>query len=43
MIVHNVDINCVRAAEKDDFDYAFDFKQIYRPLEGGNTFTRDLS
>jgi predicted amidohydrolase len=42
VIVHNVDIAGARDAEKDDFDYAFDFKQIYRPLEDGSTFTRDL-
>jgi predicted amidohydrolase len=42
VIVHNVDIEGARESEKDDFDYAFDFKQIYRPLEDGSTFTRDL-
>jgi len=43
VIVHNVDIEGAQESEKDDFDYAFDFKQIYRPLEEGSTFTRDLS
>ncbi|CAA9504038.1 MAG: hypothetical protein AVDCRST_MAG53-2315 [uncultured Solirubrobacteraceae bacterium] len=43
VIVHNVDIEGAQESEKDDFDYAFDFKQIYRPLEDGSTFTRDLS
>ena len=43
VIVHNVDIEGARDAEKDDFDYAFDFKQVFRPLEGGSTFTRDVS
>ena len=43
VIVHNVDIEGAQGSEKDDFDYAFDFKQIYRPLEDGSTFTRDLS
>jgi predicted amidohydrolase len=43
VIVHNVDVEGATESEKDDFDYAFDFKQIYRTLEGGNTFTRDLS
>jgi len=42
VIVHNVDVNGATESEKDDFDYAFDFKQIYRPLEDGSTFTRDL-
>jgi predicted amidohydrolase len=43
VIVHNVDVEGATESEKDDFDYAFDFKQIYRTLEGGSTFTRDLS
>ncbi len=43
VIVHNVDVAGATESEKDDFDYAFDFKQIYRPLEGGSTFTRDLA
>ena len=43
VIVHNVDIQGAQESEKDDFDYAFDFKQIYRPLEDGSTFTRELS
>jgi len=43
VVVHNVDIEGARDSEKDDFDYAFDFKQVFRPLEGGKTFSRDLS
>ena len=43
VIVHNVDIEGARDAEKDDFDYAFDFKQVFRPVDGGRTFTRDVS
>jgi len=43
VIVHNVDIEGARDDEKDDFDYAFDFQQIYRPMQDGSTFTRDLS
>ena len=42
VIVHNLDVEGATESEKDDFDYAFDFKQIYRPMEGG-TFTRDVS
>ena len=42
VIVHNLDIQGARAAEKDDFDYAFDFKEIYRPMEGSRTFTRHV-
>lgn len=43
LIVHNVDIRGEQDEEKDDFDYGFDFKEIYRPMEDGSTFTRDLS
>ncbi len=43
LIVHNVDVQGARDAEKDDFDYAFDFQQVFRPLEGGKTFSRDVS
>jgi predicted amidohydrolase len=43
VIVHNVDIEGARDFERDDFDYGFDFKEIYRPLEGGSTFTRDVT
>ena len=43
VIVHNVDIEGATESEKDDFDYGFDFQQIYRPMEGGRTFTRDVS
>ncbi len=43
VIVHNVDIEGTQESEKDDFDYAFDFKQIYRPVNDGGTFTRDLT
>ncbi len=43
VVVHNVDIEGARESEKDDFDYAFDFKQIYRSLGDSITFTRDLA
>ena len=42
VIVHNVDIEGARDFEREDFDYGFDFKQIYRPLQDGSTFTRDV-
>jgi len=42
LVVHNVDIEGARDSEKDDFDYAFDFKKIYRPLDDSKTFTRDV-
>ncbi len=43
VIVHNVDVEGAQESEKDDFDYAFDFKQIYRPMQDGSTFTREVS
>jgi len=43
VIVHNVDLEGVQESEKDDFDYGFDFKQVYRPMQDGGTFTRDVS
>jgi predicted amidohydrolase len=42
LIVHNIDIKGARAAEHDDFDYAVDFEEIYRPLENSRGFTREL-
>jgi len=43
VIVHNVDVRRAQDSEKDDFDYGFDFKQIYRAMGDGNTYTRDVS
>lgn len=40
LIVHNIDIQETRAAELDDFDYAFDFKSIYRRTGESSRFTR---
>ena len=42
LIVHNLDIRGARDAEQDEFDYALDFKEIYRPLENSRGFTREL-
>ncbi|MHA6780486.1 carbon-nitrogen hydrolase family protein [Pseudonocardia saturnea] len=42
VIVHNLDLVGAQDLEKDDFDYSFDFTQIYRPLRDGSTFVRDL-
>jgi predicted amidohydrolase len=42
LLVHNLDITGVRKAEKDDFDYAIDFKAIYRPMESSRTYTRSI-
>ena len=43
VIVHNVDVEGAQESEKDDFDYAMDFKEIYRPLGDSKTFSRKLS
>lgn len=40
LIVHNLDIGETRAAELDDFDYAFDFKTVYRESGEASRFTR---
>jgi hypothetical protein len=40
--VHNVDIRGARADEHDEFNYAFDFSEIYHPLEDSRGFTRAL-
>ena len=40
LIIHNVDIKGQKAFEKDDFNYAFDFSSVYRPIEGKRAFTR---
>lgn len=40
LIIHNVDITGQKALEKDDFNYAFDFSSVYRPIEGKRAFTR---
>ncbi len=40
LIVHNLDILGARSAEQGDFDYTFDFNEIYRPMGDGQSFTR---
>ncbi len=42
LIVHNLDIEETRAAELDDFDYAFDFNLVYRPTKTARSFTRTV-
>lgn len=42
LIVHNIDFGETRAAELDDFDYAFDFKSVYREAGEASTFTRKV-
>jgi predicted amidohydrolase len=40
VIVHNLDVVGARRQEKDDFDYGFDFSEVYRPMEDGFGYTR---
>ncbi len=42
LIVHNLDIAGAREAEQDDFDYAVDFKEVYRPLGESRGFSRQV-
>jgi predicted amidohydrolase len=42
LIVHNLDVAGAHRQEKDDFDYAFDFSEVYRPMEEGRGYTRSL-
>jgi predicted amidohydrolase len=42
LIVHNLDIKGARQAEREDFDYAIDFSDVYKPLEGSRAFTRSI-
>jgi predicted amidohydrolase len=42
LIVHNLDIKGARGDEKEEFNYAMDFREIYRPLSGSTGFTRTL-
>ncbi|HYH61283.1 MAG TPA: carbon-nitrogen hydrolase family protein, partial [Solirubrobacterales bacterium] len=34
LLVHNLDISGSRQSELDDFDYAFDFRDVYNQIEG---------
>jgi len=42
VIVHNMDFQGALETEKSDFDYEFDFRQVYRPMADGHSFTRDV-
>ena len=42
LVVHNLDVKGALRQEKDDFDYSFDFSQVYRPMEDGQGYTRRL-
>jgi len=41
LIVHNIDFRSALETEKGDFDYEFDFREIYRPMDDGRVFTRE--
>jgi predicted amidohydrolase len=42
LIVHNIDVAAARRQEKDDFDYTFDFSEVYRPMDNGRGYTRQV-
>lgn len=42
LIVHNLNLEETRAAELDDFNYAFDFSLVYRPTKSARSFTRNV-
>jgi predicted amidohydrolase len=42
LIVHGLELQSALDVEKQDFDYEFDFREIYRPMEDGRTFSREL-
>ena len=42
LVVHNLDIKGARENEKESFDYAIDFKEIYRPIGESQAFTRKV-
>ena len=42
LIIHNLDIRGAREAERDDFDYAIDFHEIYRRLGESRAVTRSI-
>ena len=42
LIVHNLDVRGARTAERDDFDYAIDFHEIYRRLGESRMVTRRI-
>lgn len=43
LIVHNLDIRGAREFELADFDYEFDFRQVYRRMDEGERYTRPLA
>jgi predicted amidohydrolase len=43
VVVHNIDFAGAKTQEHDDFDYGFDFSEVYRPMEGGRGYVRRVS
>jgi predicted amidohydrolase len=42
LLVHNIDIRGARSFERSDFDYEFDFRQVYRRMGEGEREVRSL-
>jgi predicted amidohydrolase len=42
LIVHNVDLASARREEKSDYDYGFDFSEVYRRMDDGRGYTRSM-
>lgn len=40
LVIHGLDIKGMQDEEEEDFDYSFDYSQIYREVKGKRTFTR---
>lgn len=43
LVVRNIDFESALEQEKADFDYEFDFRKIYKPMNDGRTFTREVA
>lgn len=42
LIVHGLELESALKVEQDDFDYEFDFREIYRPMGDGRTLSRQV-
>lgn len=40
VVVHGLDVKGAKGEEEEDFDYGFDYSEIYREIKGKRTFTR---
>lgn len=43
LVVHNLDIRGARQFERDDFDYEFDFRQVYRKMDDGEAAQESIA